>query len=106
MNRIMNRIATLQTRLDKVAAEDPEAHARMDAATTFETDEVLSLQNLKSLACQNGTLTLEEGMTIYGLLGGETCMPDHVNRQNLAARHTLLVVLAELLKMRIAAKRG
>jgi len=100
-NRIADRIATVREKLAKVAVDDPEAYAEMDARTVFEMDEYRLLQNLKSVAF-GSLLTEEEARTVYGLLGnGGTA---RVNKQDLATRHTLLVLLQELLKMRLTAK--
>ena len=56
--------------------------------------EFCRFQELKSLAVASGKLSLEEGMTIFGLLG-ET--PEHFNRQSVAAKSVLTRIFAELM---------
>lgn len=52
-------------------------------------------QELKSLACMEGALTLEESQLIYSLLGES---PATFNRQELAVKAVLTLVFHELLK--------
>ena len=102
-NRILAKIATLKQKLSDI---EPELLADTDLRMVFDAEEVLTLQNLKSQACEAGILTTEEGMTVYRLLGGETCMPDHINKQELAERYALTLLLKDLVGMEIARKQG
>ena len=92
-NRILASIERLNLRIAEVS---PEEKAEADAIAVFTVTEVMALQNLKSNAVLGNRLSLEEGMTVYNLLGGETALPGHINAQDLATRMTLLTLLTEL----------
>ncbi len=58
-------------------------------------EEYVRFQELKSLAVIEGVLTLEEGQTIYSLLGN---IPDDFNSQDYAVKAVLTKVFLELLR--------
>ena len=64
--------------------------------------EYVRFQELKSLAVAAGTLTLEEGQTIYGYLGESV---ETFNGQPVAVKAVLTKVFEELLEIQISLKR-
>ncbi len=61
-------------------------------------DEYAKFQEVKSLAVADGTLTLEEGQTVYALLGNQ---PSTFNGQDAAVKAALTNLFASLLKKRL-----
>jgi hypothetical protein len=64
-------------------------------------EEYCNFQELKSLATTDGTLSLEEGTTIYGYLGNSL---DTFNKQPLAVKSVLTKIHHELLAKMIKAR--
>ena len=95
MNRITTAIANMQPRVD---ALKPEQATEMDKVNTFAFDEYSALMTRNSLAVASGKLSAEEGQTIY-MIAGEGD-PSKLNKQPLATRIVLTMVLAELLGIR------
>ena len=71
-----------------------EMHASLD----LDTYEHAKFQELKSLAVTQGTITLDEGNTVYRYLGEQ---PSVFNKQTLAVKITLTKLFQELLAARL-----
>ena len=84
--QIEQRIADGLTTQEKVDALHPELDMQMDEYVRF--------QEYKSLAVADGTLSVDEGMTIYQSLG-ET--PEHFNNQPIHVKSVLTSIFQELL---------
>jgi len=67
-----------------------EAIESMHPQLDFDMEEYVKFQELKSLAVSDGTLTLEDGMYIYGILG--EAGPEDFNGSHIAIK----VVFTEL----------
>jgi hypothetical protein len=104
MNRITKAIEITQTKLatrikngELPQKQADKTHKQLD----FQWDEYVKFQELKSLAVVEGTLSTEEGMTIYKFLGESG--PEFVNKQSLEVKIVLTQLFAKLLGNRIAA---
>lgn len=98
MNRIESGIARARARLDeRLAAGDitendvGTLHKQLD----MELGEFVLFQERKSLAVAEGRLSVDEGTTVYNLLGNT---PEHFNRQPVEVKVVLTEVFAKLLK--------
>lgn len=96
MNRVANLISTLEGR---VAALPQDKRDDLEQTATFDFEEFVELQNLKSAAQASGLLSLEEAQTVYMTLGEGG--PDKVNRASLATRCAMLQLLKELLGAKV-----
>ena len=98
----MNRIATA------IAHQQRNIESRLDSGLTtkaflddlskqldMSADEYVRFQELKTLAVAEETLTLEEGLEIYGHLGNS---PVRFNRQPVAVKAVLTKLFEELLR--------
>ena len=94
MNRILNGIAKANAAI-AAKALSPEKLATMAKSMDMAHDEYCRFQTLKSLASQDGRLTLDEAQTVYGFLGNT---PNHFNEQPIAVKWVLTEVFASLLK--------
>ena len=74
----------------------------INKALCMELGEYCRFQELKSFAVAAGTLTLEEGQTIYGFLGESV---ETFNSRPIAVKAVLTKVFQELLSMQIPPKR-
>ncbi len=105
MNRITAAIeskkATIADRIAK-GLTTKAAVAKTRKALDMDVSEHAKFQELKSLATLEGTLTPEEGQTVYVLLG--ECVSTF-NRQPVEVKAVLTGLFRELLERRIAAKR-
>jgi len=102
MNRVIKMIASQETNIKaKVPTLAPGKLAELNRNLSMTFDEYCSFQNLKSLAVASGTLTLEEGQTVYGYLGNTV---EHFNDQSLAVKIVLTKLYAELLERKMAKK--
>ena len=63
--------------------------------------EFVKFQEVKSLAVANGTLTLDEGMTVYAALGNT---PETFNAQPIHVKATLTQLFQQLLGRQIEAR--
>lgn len=81
------------------ASGQPYDEAKFDKGSKFEFDEHFHLQELKSLAVLQGTLTQDEGQLVYNL-AGETV--EHINKQPIEVRVVLSQLLLSLLKLKTA----
>jgi hypothetical protein len=88
VHRKLDTGAVTQERLDAL-------HGSLDMAL----DEWVICQDRKSLAVAGGTLTVDEGMTIYRILGSG---PDDFNACTLAQKVVVTQLLAELLERAVA----
>ena len=96
-----NRI-TLMIERQKAVIEDRlttglTTQAKVDAChktLDMELDMYCDFQTRKSIACTDGTLTLDEAQTVYGFLG-ET--PDHFNAQPVEVKVVLTQLYSKLL---------
>ena len=91
---IAQRLATSQT--------SQEQFDSLHLALNMELGEYCRFQELKSLACVSGLLTVEEGQLIYQYLGGTV---ETFNGQPLAVKVILTKVFEELLGMQVRNKR-
>lgn len=104
MNRIVKAIDAKKTDIAKRIADGIVTAEKVEEtrkALDMQLDEIVTFQNLKSEACLTGKLTTDEGMTIYNYLGEGG--PEKFNSQPVEVKAVLTHLLAELLKMRIAA---
>lgn len=67
-------------------------------ALDMDFEEYCRFQELKSLACASGKLSLEEGMTIYSYLG---TTPDKFNAQPVEVKSVLTTLFGQLLGWKI-----
>ena len=94
MNRIINGIERAKAAIASKGLT-PEKTAEVSQKMNMELGEYCRFQSLKSIASQDGRLTLEEAMTIYGYLGNTL---EHFNGQPLHVKYVLTQVFASLLK--------
>ena len=94
MNRILTGIDRAQAAINAKNLS-PEKLAETSKAMDMDIAEYCRFQTLKSLASQDGRLSLDEAQTVYGFLGNT---PEHFNSQSLAAKYVLTQVFASLLK--------
>ena len=97
-NRIQNGIKGAEAQIKKRLAEGKITQAKLDAlskALDMELLEYMRFQELKSLAVADGTISLEEGMTIYAVMG-ETL--ETFNGQPTHVKVTLTTFFKELLE--------
>lgn len=96
MNRVSNMIASVEKAVKErlaaglITAEKIES-ARVEMKLPMR--EYASFQQLKSLANTDGTLSLDEAMTVYHYLGST---PDTFDNQPFAVKHVLFKILGEL----------
>ena len=91
----MNRIELAITRIQKRMTEFNVPADYKEPALNMKMDEFCRFQDLKSLAVANGVLSVEEGMTVYNLLGN---LPSVFNSQPYAEKVALTNLFSELLK--------
>jgi len=94
----MNRILLAIQRANNAIANknlSPERLADLSKKLDMALDEYCRFQTLKSLASQDGRLTLDEAQTIYGFLGNTV---EHFNQQPVAVKWVLTEAFASLLK--------
>jgi len=90
----MNRIQLSLDRMRQAIAEkSPEQLANLERIMQFGQEEYVALQELKSLAQANGTITYDEACTVFRLLGSS---PDDMNKRSLAERCVLVKLGHEL----------
>jgi hypothetical protein len=94
MNRITLGIERATSAIAKKGLS-PEKTAEVSQKMNMELGEYCRFQTLKSIASQDGRLTFDEAMTIYGLLGNTL---EHFNGQPLPVKWVLTDVFASLLK--------
>jgi len=92
-NRMLLSVARAEA---KIASRQlsPEAQANLSSTFDLTLDDYCRFQELKTLACASGQLTLEEALTTYGYLGNTV---EHFNQQPLAVKVACTELLAELL---------
>lgn len=101
MNRITKEIARMRTQIaDRIAAglTTKEKVAKTHKDLDMDVEELAKFQTLKSLAVEYKILTLDEGQTLYALLG-ET--PSVFNAQPIEVKVTLTSTFKELLNWHI-----
>ena len=106
MNRVVTGIAKMKDQIANRIATGLTTQAKVDEARTaydMQFDEYCKFQELKSLAVQNGTLTLDEGQTVYGYLGNT---PEHYNKQPVEVKAVLTKLYAQLLEIEISRRRS
>lgn len=103
-----NRIVAAVSRMEKQVAkriEDklttPEKLVEVHKTLDIEFDEFAKFQELKSLACADGRLSVEEAQTIYNYLG---TTPSTFNRQAVHVKAVLTQLFQELLNQQIEGK--
>ncbi|MBY0525578.1 MAG: hypothetical protein K2R98_19390 [Gemmataceae bacterium] len=101
MNRITLAIAKMETQIKERVALGMTTATRVKA-TGKQLDmsimEHVKFQELKSLAVSNGKLTVEEGVTVFSLLGNTVSV---FNRRSVAVKAVLTGLFQELLSTRI-----
>jgi hypothetical protein len=102
MNRVVNNINRMKLQIEQRIADGlttAEAVEGTNKALDMEFDEYVRFQEIKSLAVADGTLSLDEGMTIYNYLGESG--PEKFNKAPVAAKVVLTNLFAELLNRSI-----
>lgn len=97
MNRIATAIDRMKGQITQRVALGLTTEDRVESmrkSIDMNLAEFAKLQELKSLASVNGTLTLNEAQYVYALLGNT---PDHFNRQDAATKAVLTQLFQELL---------
>ena len=104
MNRVELAIQKQENRIEVVKATAKgegktadELLDKLDKDLNVDAGDYVMYQEMKSLAVADGKLTLEEGMTIYGILGNT---PEHFNKQPLAKKVIVTKIISELLAAR------
>ena len=95
----MNRITLAITRVECALLEHGHYLDCESSALNMEMGEYCRFQELKSLAVANGVLSVDEGMTVYRLLGE---LPSVFNSQPYAEKAALTNLFSELLTKEIA----
>jgi hypothetical protein len=98
MNRILNSVTKLENqmkdRLEKNITTQEEVD-NLHKSLDMDISEYVKFQELKSLFCANGLLSLEEAQTIYGYLGNSV---EHFNSQNVIVKSVLTKLFAEMMQ--------
>jgi hypothetical protein len=98
MNRILNSVTKLENqmkdRLEKNITTQEEVD-NLHKSLDMDISEYVKFQELKSLFCANGLLSLEEAQTIYSYLGNSV---EHFNSQNVIVKSVLTKLFAEMLQ--------
>lgn len=92
MNRIEQAINRVESKLEALTIDENKM-AELEGAASLDFDMYCDLQNRKS-AFIGTVLTLEEGNTLYGILGNE---PSQFKKQSLAKRIVAVKIYGELL---------
>jgi len=103
MNRILLGVERMRVQVAKRLSDGLTTQEQVDKCCQdldMGLDEYCKLQEMKSIACMDGTLTLDEANTVYGYLG-ETL--EHFNSQPVEVKAVCTKLCAELLSRRIAA---
>jgi hypothetical protein len=103
MNRITAAIAAKKLDIDgRITARLTTTAKVKEASKTLDMDvmEHAKFQELKTLAVANGLLTVEEGQSVYVMLGTTSSV---FNRQHVAVKAVLTGLFQELLTARINA---
>jgi len=106
MNRVLARIGQAETMVAEKLASGAVTQDKVDAMhkqLDMEVGECCQFQTLKSLAVGLNKLTLEEGQTVYCLLGNT---PEHFNGQSCAVKVVLTKLFAELLDWSIKSRKA
>jgi hypothetical protein len=101
-NRILAAIERRKADIASALASGSLSEDRIEAlrrALDLDAGEHARFQDLKSLACAKGVLTLEEGLTLFQLLGGT---PAIFNARDCATKSVLTAVFRELIGREIA----
>ena len=100
-NRIVNAIGKMEAQIaDRIAKGLTTAAKVEDCRKSLDMtiEEHAKFQTLKSLAVAQNVLTLDEGQTVYNLLGNTVST---FNKQPVHVKHVLTSLFGELLKKRI-----
>jgi len=97
MNRIEQAIVDYR-KMIAVKNVDESKLAELNRKLDMKLDEYALFQELKSLAVADGTLSADEGMTVYGYLGEAVSV---FNGQELAVKCVLTKLFQELMTKRI-----
>lgn len=103
-NRIVTAIAAAKNQIEKRVADGLVTQEKVEEARKqldMDLNEYVKFQELKSLAVATGKLSLDEGMTIYNVLG--EAGPEHFNAQPIEVKHVLTQIFMELIQARIKA---
>src|SRR4051794_24179471 len=102
VNRISRAIDRMRVQVEERIALGMTTEARVETtrkALDMDLGEFAKLQEMKSLACVDGTLTPDEAQYVYGLLGAT---PSHFNKQDVATKAVLTQMFRELLEGSVA----
>lgn len=89
MDRVKSAIDTIQKRLDLKGTPDPDS-----TVLDMEFEEFARFHELKSVACASGILTMQEGMTVYNIMGE---LPSVFNNRRYAEKAALTKLFSELI---------
>jgi hypothetical protein len=101
----MNRVAVSIVKTRELLANEPDTLEKLKAldesSDTMKLDLSLfvAFQEVKSLAVAMELITLDEGITLYNILGGSS---DHFNRQSLAERVVCIQHFKQLMEWKVA----
>jgi hypothetical protein len=98
----MNRIEAAILRVEAAMMDKGVPLDTVANGLNMPLDEFVRFQELKSHAVSNGILSVEEGMTIYNLMGN---YPSVFNGQPYAEKAALTNLFSELLKAEINGRR-
>lgn len=102
MNRIITAIDRMTKQIATRIASGLTTQKKVDAlhkTLDMSIGEHAQFQNLKSLAVADGTINVEEGQTLYILLGEAVTV---FNNQPIAVKSVLTSFFGELLEKRVA----
>lgn len=102
VNRVSAAIRRMRTQIQERIALGMTTEARVEQtrkALDMDLGEFARLQELKSLAGVDGTLTPDEAQTVYALLGST---PEHFNNQDAATKAVLTQLFRELLERQVS----
>lgn len=103
MNRITTAIAKMEAQIEvriNTRQTTKQAVAELSKTLDMSFAEFAAFQTAKSLAVAEGRLSVEEGMTIYNLLG--EAGPERFNAANVATKAVLTKIFSELLARQLA----
>ena len=106
VNRVSAAIGRMRAQIDERIALGMTTKARVEQtrmALDIDFGEFARLQELKSLASMNGTLTPDEAQLVFSLLGST---PAHFNNQDAATKAVLTQLFRELLERQVACGQG
>ena len=104
-NKIQNAYNRMEAQIEQRIADGLTTQEKVDVLhpkLDMQMDEYVRFQEYKSLAVADGTLSVDEGMTIYQSLGKT---PEHFNNQPIHVKSVLTNIFQELLTAEIRRKK-